>query len=109
MLFGEEIGITKYPLSSFVPTVIEVMKDAYPELKDKESFIIEILEKEESTFTKTLNFGSSVLQGMLSFRKNNLDNSHKKNQKNVDDAFILGEKIAESVLPKNSKNKKKMV
>ena len=105
MLFGEEIGITKYPLSSFVPTVIEVMKDAYPELKDKESFIIEILEKEESTFTKTLNFGSSVLQGMLSFRKNNLDNSHKKNQKNVDDAFILGEKIAESVLPKSSKNK----
>ena len=31
--------------------------------------------------------------------------SHKKNQKNVDDAFILGEKIAESVLPKSSKNK----
>ncbi len=104
MLFGDEIGIKKYPLSSFVPTVIEVMKSAYPELKDNESFIIEILEKEESTFTKTLNFGSSVLQGMLNFRKINLNNNYKKDQISKDDAFILGEKIAESVLPESTNN-----
>ena len=108
MMFGNELGIDNFPLSTSVPIVVQLMGNAYPELKNNESFVIDVLEKEETTFLKTLKFGASVLDGMIDYRKKFYSSNQTRSQpKKGDDPFLIGSRIAESVLtdtPKNDNN-----
>ena len=52
-------------LSKIVPTIVEVMSKAYPELKDAEKSIMKTLELEETQFSVTVSTGREFLMGEL--------------------------------------------
>lgn len=52
-------------LYNLVPTVVSLMKDAYPELEEKREHICAILKEEEKRFDDTLQSAMPILKGML--------------------------------------------
>ncbi|MBS3776406.1 MAG: alanine--tRNA ligase, partial [Bacteroidales bacterium] len=60
-----------------LPTLIEVMGDAFPELDAQKDLIGKVIRKEESTFLKTLDTGIKLLDGVI-------DRTKKNNYKVVD-------------------------
>lgn len=60
-------GIEEPFLYNLVPVVISIMREAYPDLLDKEEYIKKVLKKEEEQFLKTLEQGLSLLENY--FRK----------------------------------------
>jgi alanyl-tRNA synthetase len=109
MLFGRELGMESSQLSNFVGTIVKEMGSHYPELIDNEHFIVEVLEKEEKTFSKTLNFGTSVLKGMVAYRSkiNDINNSPllSNESKKSDDPETIGSRLAdESIKNQIKKN-----
>ena len=61
---GRRLGITDAFLADLSKTVIETSKEGYPELEEKETFIHEVLEREEATFGRTIDQGLSILAGL---------------------------------------------
>ncbi len=62
---GRLLGIEKPFLSEIVPTVIHENKTAYPELTEKESYLIKIIAMEEESFGKTIDSGLALLNDMI--------------------------------------------
>ncbi|PNV80765.1 MAG: alanine--tRNA ligase [Dictyoglomus turgidum] len=60
-------GIVKPFLYKLVPIVVDIMKDAYPDLIEKKDYIQKVLIKEEDQFLRTLEQGLSLLEDY--FRK----------------------------------------
>jgi len=58
---GKLLGLEKPFLHDMVPVVIEVMKDCYPELLDKESYVRKVIVNEEQRFMETLDSGLRIL------------------------------------------------
>ncbi len=58
---GKLLNISKPFLHEVVPVVINVMKEAYPDLVDKESFIRKVVINEEERFIETLDTGLKIL------------------------------------------------
>ena len=58
---GKLLGLDKPFLNDLVPVVIEKMKDAYPELLDKEAYVIKVVVNEEKRFMETLDAGLKIL------------------------------------------------
>jgi len=58
---GRLLGIKGVFLAELSKTVIEVSKDAYPELLDKQEHIFATLNKEEESFNKTIDQGIAIL------------------------------------------------
>ncbi len=58
---GRLLGIEGSFLAELSKTVIEVSKDAYPELADKQEHIFATLNKEEENFNRTIDQGLSIL------------------------------------------------
>ncbi len=58
---GKLLDINKPFLHEVVPVVINVMKEAYPDLVDKESFIRKVVINEEERFIETLDTGLKIL------------------------------------------------
>lgn len=73
MLFGRELGMDTPMLSAVTKVVASQMGHVYPELNNNYDFIKEVLEQEESSFSRTLEFGASVLSGMIAYRSKNPD------------------------------------
>lgn len=63
---GRLLGIEGSFLASLSKTVIEVSKDAYPELVEKQEHIFATLNAEEENFNKTIDQGLSILNTMIS-------------------------------------------
>ncbi len=61
---GRLLGINGMFLAKLCSTVIEVSKDGYPELEEKKDFILEVLNKEEEKFNKTIDQGLGILSEM---------------------------------------------
>ncbi len=59
---GRLLGIDKMFLADLSKTVIEVSKDAYPELAEKSDYIFKVLSVEEQQFNKTIAYGSDILK-----------------------------------------------
>lgn len=57
--FNSEIGDF---FSKIVPTLVQQMADQFPEIKKKESDVIEILKEEEESFAKTLDRGEKQFE-----------------------------------------------
>ena len=49
-------------LDQVIPTVVEIMKDAYPELAERKAFILEQVRQEETLFRQTLRHGLARLE-----------------------------------------------
>jgi alanyl-tRNA synthetase len=52
-------------LDRAIPTVVEIMKDAYPELAERETYILEQVRQEEALFRRTLANGLARLEDEL--------------------------------------------
>ncbi|MFJ7933574.1 alanine--tRNA ligase [Sporosarcina sp. NPDC096371] len=63
--FAKQLGIHKPFMYNLVPVVGEVMKDFYPEVDDKQAFIMKVVKNEEERFHETLNEGLAILTGVI--------------------------------------------
>ena len=58
---GKLLGFDKPFLNDVVATVVEVMKDAYPEIVDRLAFVQKVIFNEEQRFLETLDTGLRIL------------------------------------------------
>lgn len=63
--FAKQLGINKPFMYELVPVVGEVMQDFYPQVKEKEAFIMKVIKNEEERFHETLNEGLAILNGVI--------------------------------------------
>lgn len=61
---GRKLGIDGAFLAELSKTVISESKDGYPELEEKKEFILNVLNKEEEQFNKTIDQGIAILNEM---------------------------------------------
>jgi len=59
---GKLLGIKDLFLSRIAKTVINESKEAYPELKEKEEYILKVIEVEEKRFDETIDQGLAILK-----------------------------------------------
>ncbi|MGD0795569.1 MAG: alanine--tRNA ligase [Dehalococcoidales bacterium] len=65
-LFGRRLGLDKPFLAEIAKTAIKKMGHVYPELKQRQDFIVKVIEMEESRFEETLNTGLAIIDEILS-------------------------------------------
>ncbi len=63
--FGRLLGINGLFLASLIDTVIQIMDEGYPELKERKDFIKKVIDTEERQFSATLTQGLSLLNEMI--------------------------------------------
>ncbi|MCA1009772.1 alanine--tRNA ligase [Halobacillus halophilus] len=63
--FAKQIGIDQPFMYKLVPEVAEIMVDFYPEVKEKQSFIQNVIKTEEERFHETLNDGLAILSTIM--------------------------------------------
>lgn len=63
--FAHKLGVNKPFLVELFPTLVEMVGDAYPEIREKQTFIHNALLGEETQFLKTLDGGMSRLNQEL--------------------------------------------
>ncbi|HEY3305359.1 MAG TPA: alanine--tRNA ligase [Candidatus Binatia bacterium] len=66
---GRILGLTEPFLYKVAVTVAEVMGDAYPELRERQRYIQEVIRSEEERFSETLEKGLGLLEGAISQMK----------------------------------------
>jgi alanyl-tRNA synthetase len=64
-LFGRRLGLDKTFLAATARTTIEKMGHVYPELKQRQDFILQVVESEEARFAETLSTGLELLDGIM--------------------------------------------
>lgn len=84
ILNNEILEKSKSYLCEIVPTVVDIMKEAYPELVEKQDFIIKIIKSEEEKFARTLNKGILLLDEEINKLK-----EENKDTLSAKDAFKL--------------------
>lgn len=62
---GKLLGVEDKFLAKLSKVVIETSKDAYPELSEKEDYILKILTVEEDRFAETIDQGLSILKDYI--------------------------------------------
>jgi len=62
MRHGKGIGVGGPFLYRIIPKVVELMQDAYPELRETETFVSKVIQNEEERFSETLDSGLKVLR-----------------------------------------------
>ncbi|WP_105616028.1 alanine--tRNA ligase [Vallitalea okinawensis] len=77
---GKLLGIDGEFLAKLSATVIEVSKDAYPELADKQDYIYKVISNEEENFYRTIDQGLAILKGYI------------EELKAADEKVLIGEK-----------------
>ncbi|OFI49665.1 alanine--tRNA ligase [Floricoccus tropicus] len=65
VMHGRKLGINDAFLYKLVPTVGRIMESYYPEVSEKKEFIEKIVKREEETFARTIDAGSSLLEDLL--------------------------------------------
>jgi len=80
--YGRQIGMEKPFLGQLLPSLIEMMGDDFPELRQNESRITEILALEEEGFFRTLKRGGNILNQII-------EHSKAENMISGQDAFKL--------------------
>ncbi|MCA0969986.1 alanine--tRNA ligase [Halobacillus litoralis] len=63
--FAKQIGIDEPFMYKLVPEVSAIMVDFYPEVKEKEAFIQNVIKTEEERFHETLNDGLAILSTIM--------------------------------------------
>ena len=62
---GRKLGINHDFMPEMAKRVIELNKDGYPELEEKQSMILQVLANEEDQFNKTIDAGLDILNKMI--------------------------------------------
>ncbi|REB09945.1 alanine--tRNA ligase [Sporosarcina sp. BI001-red] len=63
--FAKQLGIDRPFMYDLVPVVADKMEDFYPQVKEKQEFIMKVVKNEEDRFHETLSEGMSMLTGIL--------------------------------------------
>ncbi len=71
---GKLLGIEKTFMPEMSKVVIDIMKDAYPELKEREEYITKIIQIEEERFLETVEQGMEILRGYIDDLKKSGEN-----------------------------------
>lgn len=66
---GYKLGQKDLFFHKIVPTLVQEMGDAFPQLKEKETFIIETIKDEEKRFSTTLEHGLKLLEADIAALK----------------------------------------
>ena len=66
--YGRKLGLEDPFLAGVAATVIDRMKDQYPDLEQRRDFILRVISLEEERFGQTFERGIAVLNGMLRYR-----------------------------------------
>ena len=82
--FASELGLNEPVIFKLIPTLVESMGDAFPELKERQSYIEQVVKAEESRFLKTLGHGLDRLNKLVQSTK-----KAKKDQLSGEDVFTL--------------------
>lgn len=82
--FIKLLGIDGVFLAKVVPVVVEMMGDQYPEIREKQDFIIKVISNEEERFHVTLADGMKILEDIIEKTK-----AEGKTVISGDDAFRL--------------------
>ena len=64
--FGRQLGQLEPFIYRLVPTLVDIMGEAYPELGEKRQFIAKVIEAEESAFGETLDRGLELFGDITS-------------------------------------------
>ncbi len=64
-LFGRRLGLDKPFLAEMAKTTIQQMGHVYPEIVQRQGFIIKVVEVEEARFSETLITGLELLDGII--------------------------------------------
>ncbi|QMT18740.1 alanine--tRNA ligase [Planococcus maritimus] len=67
--YSKKLGIEKPFMYQLVPVVGEIMQSFYPEVKDKEDFIVRVMKLEEERFLETLHDGLEILSTVIQKQK----------------------------------------
>ncbi|SEM49503.1 alanyl-tRNA synthetase [Paenisporosarcina quisquiliarum] len=63
--FAKQLGIEKQFLHELVPVVGKIMQDFYPEVTEKQDFIMRVIKTEEERFHETLHDGLAILEKVI--------------------------------------------
>ena len=66
---GKLLGVNEPFLWKVVETVVQENECQYPELREKESYIVSVIRKEEENFCRTIDGGMSIFKEMLAGHK----------------------------------------
>ena len=64
-LFGRRLGLDKPFLSEIARAAIKKMSHVYPELRQRQDFIIKVIELEETKFEETLSTGLEIIESVM--------------------------------------------
>jgi alanyl-tRNA synthetase len=64
-LFGRKLGLNKPFIDQMTEATIKLMEHIYPELKQRQEFIQQVVESEEARFGETLSTGLELLDGIM--------------------------------------------
>ncbi|MGI2326506.1 alanine--tRNA ligase [Planococcus sp. YIM B11945] len=67
--FAKKLGVEKPFMYKLVPVVGDIMVDFYPEVNDKQDFIIRVMKLEEERFHETLHDGLEILSQVVTQEK----------------------------------------
>lgn len=67
--YSKKLGIEKPFMYQLVPVVGDIMQSFYPEVKDKEDFIVRVMKLEEERFLETLHDGLEILSTVAQKQK----------------------------------------
>ncbi|PKH08418.1 alanine--tRNA ligase [Planomicrobium sp. MB-3u-38] len=67
--YAKKLGIEKPFMFQLVPIVGDIMKAFYPEVNEKEDFIVRVMKLEEERFHETLNEGLAILSNVTDKQK----------------------------------------
>ncbi|WP_203333085.1 alanine--tRNA ligase [Planococcus beigongshangi] len=67
--YAKKLGVEKPFMFELVPVVGEIMKAFYPEVSEKEDFIVRVMKLEEERFHETLNDGLAILSSVTEKQK----------------------------------------
>jgi alanyl-tRNA synthetase len=82
--FGRELGMHEPFMYKLVPVVIDVMGDAFGEIKERADYVSTVIESEEAAFSRTLDRGIEIFETAA-------ERAAKTNKKTIsgEDAFQL--------------------
>ena len=63
--FGRVLGMETPFIHKLVPTLAEVMGDAFPEIRQQQAHISRVIESEEASFGNTLDRGLEIFEQMV--------------------------------------------
>jgi len=67
--FGRLLGIKDLFLTEIAAVVVELNKEAYPVLLEKQTYIMTVIRKEEEAFLRTVEQGTDILNGYITEAK----------------------------------------